>query len=64
MNALIHDPAELVFMPDASKASEALVAELDSASIVESVQGRELTLTLVLDRIIEFRPSSHWGINE
>jgi hypothetical protein len=65
MNALIADPPELELMPDAAKASEeAVVAEQNSASVLESIRVRESTLTSVMERILEFRPSSHWGINE
>ncbi len=64
MNELSRDLAELEFMPDAAKASEAVVAELDLASILEGIQVRASTLTPVLEKILQFRPSSHWGIDE
>jgi hypothetical protein len=64
MNALIPDTVELEPVPDAAKASEAVVAELNSASTLKTIPGRESTLTPVMERILRFRPTSHWGINE
>ena len=64
MRALIPDPAELEFMPDAAEASEAVGADLNSTSILEIIRVRELTPTPLMEKIIQFRPSSHWGINE
>jgi len=51
-------------MPETAKAIEALVAEFDSAAILEAIQARESTPTPVLEDIQQFRPSSRWGINE
>jgi hypothetical protein len=64
MNALIADPAELELRPEAAKAPEAVMAEPTPASILEPIRVRESTLTPVMERILQFRPSSHWGINE
>jgi hypothetical protein len=64
MNAFIAEPAELELVPDAAKASEAVMAEPSSASALESLPARESTLTPVMERFLGFRPSSHWGINE
>jgi hypothetical protein len=64
MNALILDPAELQLTPDLVNAVEALAAEMDSAATLEVLQARESTLTPVMKKILQFRPSSHWGINE
>jgi hypothetical protein len=64
MNALIDDPAEPGVMPDALKGSEAVAAELDSASMVEAIRVRESTLTPLMENILQFRPASHWGLNE
>jgi hypothetical protein len=64
MNALIPDSAGLEFIPDVANAVEALVAEMDSAAILKAIQARESTLTPVIEEILYFRPSSHWGINE
>jgi hypothetical protein len=61
---LIHDPTEVEPVPDAVKGSVAVLAELNSASILEAIRVRESTLTVVMERILQSRPSSHWGINE
>ena len=64
MRALILDPSELELTPDATEASEAASADLNSTSVFETIRVRELTLTHVLKEILQSRPSSHWGINE
>ena len=64
MNALTPDQVELELAPDVAKAVDALVAELDSAAILEALQARASTLTPVMEKILQLRPSSHWGINE
>jgi hypothetical protein len=64
MNPLIADPTGLEFMPDVANAVEGLVAELDSSAVLEAIQARELTLTPVMEKILRFRPPSHFGINE
>jgi hypothetical protein len=64
MDTLNPSSAELGLVSDAAKASEAVVAELDSASILAAIQVRASTLTPVTEEILHFRPSSHWGINE
>jgi hypothetical protein len=64
MNELIVDPAELEFLPAAVDLSQAAGADLDSTSTLETIQVRELTVTLVMEKIVQPRPSSHWGINE
>jgi hypothetical protein len=64
MDTLIPISAEVGLVSDAAKGSEALVAELDSASVLQAIQVRISTLTPVLQEILNFRPSSHRGINE
>jgi hypothetical protein len=64
MHPLIPDPAELELMLDAAKGSEAVVAELDSAFMLEAIPVPESTLTPVMEKILQTRPSSCWGINE
>jgi len=64
MKALIHDPTAVEPVPGAVKASLAVLAELESASILEVIRVRESTLTIVMEKILQSRPSSHWGINE
>jgi hypothetical protein len=64
MRALIPNRAELELTPDATEASEAVSADLNSASIFETVRVSELTLTPVMKEILQSPPSSHWGINE
>jgi len=64
MNAVTYAPTELELTPDLVNAVEALVAEMDSAATCETLQARESTLTPVMQKILNFRPSSHWGINE
>jgi len=64
MNPLIADPAGLKLAPDVSNAVEALVTEMDSTAILEAVQARESTLTPNMQKILQFRPHSRWGINE
>ena len=64
MNPLISDPAGLELRPEVVNAAAALVAEMDSAAILEAIQARESSLTPVMQKILESRPSSHWGINE
>ena len=64
MRALIPDPSELELTPDATEASEAASANLNSASVSETIRVRELTLTRVMKEMLQSQPSSHWGINE
>lgn len=64
MNPLIADPAGLELAPTVENAVTALVAEIDSAAILEAIQRRESTLTPVMEKILQFRPPSRWGINE
>ena len=64
MSAFIPDRAELELTPDATEASEAAIADLNSASILETIRVRELTLTPFMKGILQSSPSSHWGINE
>lgn len=64
MNPLIPDPAGLELTADVVNAVEALVAEMDSTAISEAIQRRESTLTPVMEKILQFRPPSHFGINE
>jgi hypothetical protein len=61
---LIHDPTEAGPVPGAVKASLAVLAELESVSILEAIRVRESTLTVFMEKILQSRPSSHWGINE
>jgi hypothetical protein len=64
MNALISAPVELELIPEALKLSETVVAEQDSAVILEAIELRASSLTPVMEEILHSRPSSHWGINE
>jgi hypothetical protein len=64
MNELSPALAELRLLPEAVKSCEAIVAVLDSGSILEAIQIRASTLTPVSEEVLRFRPSSHWGINE
>ena len=64
MDTLTPHPAEVELASDAAKASEAVVASLELASILEAIQARASTLTPVMEKILQSRPSSHWGINE
>jgi hypothetical protein len=64
MRTLIPDPAELELTPDATESPEAVSANLNSASVFETIRVRELTLTPIMKEILQSRPSSHWGINE
>ena len=64
MRALNPNPSELELTPDATEASDAVSADLNATSVVETIRVRELTLTLVMKEILQSQPSSHWGINE
>ena len=64
MNQPIVDPTELEFMRDVAKRSGAVAAELESASFLEAIRVRELTLMPVMREHLRFRSVSHWGINE
>ena len=64
MRAFIPEPAELELIPDAMEASEAAIADLNLASILETIRVRELTITPLMKEILQSSPSSHWGINE
>jgi hypothetical protein len=64
MNALIPDPAGLELVPEEPNAVRAVVAELDSIAILEAIQARASTLIPVMEKILQFRPPSHFGINE
>jgi len=54
----------LELMRDTAKASEAVVAEMDSASILETIRVRESTLMTAIDKTLHFRASSCWAINQ
>lgn len=64
MDALIPDPAQLALMPEGVKALEAAGAEPDLTSSLAAMEVRATTLTRVMEEILQFRPSSRWGINE
>jgi hypothetical protein len=64
VNPLIPEPTGLEPSPDTAKAVEALVAEMDSVAILAAIQARASTLTPVMEKILQFRPPSHFGINE
>jgi hypothetical protein len=64
MNALASDAAELELTPDLANAVEAILAEMDSTATRDALQARESTLTPVMEKILQFRPPSCWGINE
>ena len=64
MSAFIPDRAELELTPDATEASKALSAYLNSASVFEAIRGRELALTPDRKETLQPQPSAHWGINE
>jgi hypothetical protein len=64
MRALTTDPVGLKIVPDAVEAADAVSADLNSTSILETIRVRELTRMSVLEDILRFRASSHWGINE
>lgn len=64
MNRPIPDLVELKLLPDTAKAVEALVAEMDSVTILGVIQARVSTLTPVMEKILQLRPPSHFGINE
>ena len=64
MSAFIPDRAELELTPDATEASEALSADLNSALIFETIRGRELALMPGMKENLQPQPSAHWGINE
>jgi hypothetical protein len=64
MRASIPDRAEPELTPDAAEASEAVSADLNSASIFEAIRGRELALTPDRKETLQPQPSAHWGINE
>jgi hypothetical protein len=50
----------------ASQASPLVIqwVEYEWENEIKSVQARAVTITSVLDEILEIRPPSHWGINE
>ena len=64
MNPLDSDAAELELTPDLANAVEALVAEMDSDVTRDTLKARESILTPVMQKILQFRPPSGWGINE
>ena len=64
MRALIPDSAEAELTPEAAEAAEVFSANLNSASIFETIRVREVALTPVMKEILQSQPSSHWGINE
>ena len=64
MRAFIPDRAEPELALDAAAVAEAAAAGLKSASIFETIRGRELALTPVVKGNLQPQPSAHWGINE
>jgi hypothetical protein len=64
MEPLIPDPTGQESIPEVAKEVEVLVAQLDSASTLEAIQARELTTMRFEEKILQIRPSSHWGLNE
>jgi hypothetical protein len=63
MDRLISNRAELDLVHDEAKASDAVAAEVDMASVLKVIEARALTIAPIIEKI-RFRPSSHWGINE
>ena len=59
MNTIIAAATQLELMPGMAQAPDGVIAELNSASSFEALQVRESTITLVLENILQFRPS-HW----
>lgn len=51
-------------MPEGVKSLEAAVAELDLTSSFAAMEVRATTRTPVREEILQFPPSSRWGINE
>ena len=64
MRAFIPDRTELELTPNATEGAEAVSADPNSASIFETIRGRELALTPVMKETLQPQPSAHWGINE
>lgn len=64
MNPSIHNPALLPVTHDPDQASGAVMAEPYSAFVLEPIQVHEPTLAPVMESILQFRPTSHWGIND
>jgi hypothetical protein len=64
MSAPITDLAQLRLTTNPATPVEAVVALLESAPNLEAIQVRAATLTPVMEKILQSRPSSHWGINE
>ena len=64
MRALIADRVEPELTPDAAETAEAAAADLNSASIFETIRVHELALMPVMKGNLQPQPSAHWGINE
>ena len=64
MNPLIFKPAELKPTPEAKNPIEALVAEMDSAAVLKAIQVPKATIVSIVEKPLQIRPTSHWGINE
>ena len=64
MEPSIPKPAELKPAPDLTTVVDALVAEMDSAAILKAIQAREETVMSVVEKTLQIRPTSHWGLNE
>jgi hypothetical protein len=64
MNASSPNPAELPATQEAPQASPALMAGLNAAFVLEPLLVHEPTLAPVMKNILQFWPTSHWGIND
>jgi len=64
MDPSISEKAGLTPTPDQMKSVEILVAEMDSAAMLKAIKARESTPTPVMEKILQIRPTSHWGLNE
>jgi hypothetical protein len=64
MNPSVANPAELKPAPDVANPVDALLAEMDSAAILQAIQAREATVMSVMEKTLQIRPTSHWGLNE
>jgi len=64
MEPSISKPDELKPTPDLTTVVDALVAEMDSAAIVKAIEVREATAMSLVEKPLQIRPTSHWGLNE
>ena len=61
---LLADPAPIALLCRGARVADEVHDERTEFEAIEAIHGRAETMTSLLRDILEFHPSTHWGINE